>query len=95
LHCTDDFPQKQIPHITSSYRVAVGTMLGLRGVEGAKLDHCKFVVPPADATRVVECFHRMFVIDELCDLLVNDVNQQSADADRLIDRDLLAKWAGK
>lgn len=90
----DDIPQRQVPHITSSYRVAVGARLGLRGIESAKMDHCKFAVSDGDAARIVTAFERMFVIDELCDLLVNDVNQQAADADRLIDRDLLAKWAG-
>ncbi len=90
----DDIPQKQVPHITSSYRVAVGARLGLRGVESAKLDHCMFALADADAAKVVAAFERMFVIDELCDLIVHDVNQQAVDADRLIDRDLLARWAG-
>lgn len=43
---------------------------------------------------ISDCFRRMFLIDELCDTLVNDVNQQSKDADRLINRDMLGKWAG-
>ncbi len=43
---------------------------------------------------IVETFRRMFRIDELCDLLVNDVNQQSKDADRLVSRDDLGRWAG-
>lgn len=91
----DDVPQKQVPHITSSYRIAVGAELGLRGVESARLDHCKFEVAAEEAARVADAFRRMFSIDELCDLLVNDVNQQDVDADRLVDRVLLAKWAGE
>jgi len=91
---SDEFPQKQIPHITSSYRVAVGVALGLRGVENARMDHCKFVVPEADCKKIIDVFQHMFLIDELCDLIVNDVNQQKKDADRLIDRDVLGRWAG-
>jgi hypothetical protein len=73
----DDIPQKQVPHITSSYRVAVGAELGLRGIQSAQMDHCRFELPPADAKTVAEVFRLMFSIDELCDTLVGDVNQQS------------------
>ena len=44
----DEIPQKQVPHITSSYRIAAGGELGLRGMQGALMDHCRFEVPPAD-----------------------------------------------
>ncbi len=111
---SDEIPQKQVPHITSSYRIAVGNELGLRGIQSAQMDHCRFEVPPADVKVkdakkvrfialltfaphkqiISETFRRMFRIDELCDTLVADVNQQSKDADRLVSRDDLAKWAG-
>jgi hypothetical protein len=91
---SDEIPQKQVPHITSSYRVAAGAELGLRGMQAALMDHCRFEVPPADVRVVVEAFRRMFRVDELCDLLVHDVNQQSKDADRLVSRDDLGRWAG-
>ena len=91
---SDEIPQKQVPHITSSYRIAAGPELGLRGVQSAQMDHCRFQVPAADTKVIVDVFRRMFTIDELCDTLVGDVNQQSKDADRLVSRDDLAKWAG-
>lgn len=58
------------------------------------MDHCKFVLSDADSKRVAETFRLMFSIDELCDTLVADVNQQSKDADRLVSRDDLGRWAG-
>ena len=73
----DDVPQKQVPHISSSYRIAVGSKLGLRGIRSAQMDHCRFEVPAADVPVVEETFRRLFTIDELCDTLVGDVNQQS------------------
>lgn len=90
----DDIPQKQVPHITSSYRIAIGHELGLRGVAAAHLDNCRFALQPAQVTQVKETFRRMFLVDELCDTLVNDVNQQGKDADRLVNRDDLGRWAG-
>jgi hypothetical protein len=36
----------------------------------------------------------MFHIQDLVYTIINDVNQQEADADRVLDIDSLAKWAG-
>ena len=90
----DEIPQKQVPHITSSYRIAIGSEFGLRGIETAQMDHCKVVISPNDSANVKLTFRRLFQIDELCDTLVGDVNQQDKDADRLVSRDDLGKWAG-
>ena len=54
----------------------------------------RFAVSEEDTKIIKDAFRRMFLIDELCDTLVSDVNQQSKDADRLINRDMLGKWAG-
>merc|ERR1711916_92152 len=70
-----------------------GAELGLRGIQGAMLDHCRFEAA-ADKEVLLSTFRRMFLIDDLCDTLVADVNQQPADSDRVVSRDDLAKWAG-
>ena len=89
-----NFDDPQVPHITSSYRVAIGEELGLRGMQNALMDNCRFQVKPEDAQIVKDTFRRMFLIDELVDLLIADVNQQDKDADRLVSRDDLGRWAG-
>lgn len=66
----------------------------MRGIQSAMMDHCRFQLPDADVKTVSETFRLMFSIDELCDTLVADVNQQSKDADRLVSRDDLGRWAG-
>lgn len=89
---TDDGnPSGQAPHITSAYLEAVGKELGMRGVAAAKSDANR----PRGANRavVLEEFRSLFNVEELALALVSDVNQQSQDAERTIDRDLLAKWA--
>lgn len=40
----DDIPQKQVPHITSSYRLAVGYELGLRGLGNAAMVRIKKIL---------------------------------------------------
>eukprot|EP00727_Mastigamoeba_balamuthi_P007163 m51a1_g3067 hypothetical protein (810) ;mRNA; f:3985-7594 len=89
----DGVPQMQLPHIQTSYKIAVGAELGLRGVEGAAADHCAFAVGGEERRRIVELFTKLFSVAELVQTLVDDVNQQSPTADRLVDRDALCKWA--
>jgi hypothetical protein len=92
---TDDAsPTDQVPHIQSAYRKHVGRQLGLRAVEAASADYSSTPLSDAEKARVVELFARMFQIDELLATIVDDVNQQSPTADRLISRDDLCRWAG-
>jgi hypothetical protein len=91
---SDDNPTGQIPHIQSSYCIALSGRLGLRGLKAAQLDKDAFQVHPTNIEVLQECFKRMFHIQDLVNTIINDVNQQEADADRVLDIDSLAKWAG-
>src|SRR5690606_32003174 len=84
----------QIPHIQSSYRLCIGKKFGLRGIESAKADKCRFKVGPTVKKKVEETFLRLFVLKDLIDILIKDVNQQSENVERVINLDLLGKWAG-
>uniref|UniRef100_A0A6B2L1A9 Uncharacterized protein n=1 Tax=Arcella intermedia TaxID=1963864 RepID=A0A6B2L1A9_9EUKA len=90
---TDDNPKGQIPHIQSSYCVALGPMLGLRGVNAALLDKDRFDVDKRNVAYLKKCFERLFSIEDLIKSLIADINQQKTDADRLIDRQALFNWS--
>jgi len=87
----DHSPSDQAPHITSAYLEAVGARLGMRGVAAASNDVNRPPVP--DPGRILALFREKFSLTDLAGALAADVNQQAADAERVIDRDLLAKWA--
>jgi len=91
---SDDNPTGQIPHIQSSYCIALSGRLGLRGLKAAQLDKDVFKVHPTNIEVLTECFKRMFHIQDLVNTVVNDINQQSTEADRVLDNESLAKWAG-
>jgi len=61
----DDVPAKQLPHILSSYRVAVGEELGLHGVEAARCDYCAKQIQPAEACKVATLLFERFQEEEL------------------------------
>jgi len=90
----DDNPKGQVPHIQSSYCSVVGTRLGLRGVKAAKLDKDKFTINNDSSNTIIESFNRLFSIEELLKSFIADVNQQDLEAERLINRDSLLRWAG-
>merc|ERR1711988_724154 len=73
---TDSNPQQQIPHIRSSYVAALGNELGLRGVEAALADYCRFQVSEAEKAAVKDTFAHLFDVDELINTIVEDINQQ-------------------
>ena len=66
----------QIPHIRSSYVAALGNELGLRGVEAALADYCRFQVSEAEKAAVKDTFAHLFDVDELINTIVEDINQQ-------------------
>ena len=90
----DSEPTKQLPHIMSSYKIAIGHEFGIRGVKAATADYNKFDVPSKKKKNVVAAFRRLFDVNEVIQTFKNDVNQQSPEAERLIDRDQLSRWAG-
>jgi len=90
----DDYPMAQIPHLYSSYAIAIGQKIGLRGTKAARLDVNATPVNPQNTTRLHQLYCNMFSVTEFIQSVVNDVNQQGKDADRFLDRDLLGKWAG-
>mmetsp|Transcript_98226 Transcript_98226/g.219287 ORF Transcript_98226/g.219287 Transcript_98226/m.219287 type:complete len:392 (-) Transcript_98226:41-1216(-) len=92
-HASDSNPGLQAPHITSAYLEVVGPELGLRGMAAASSDYNR----PRGVKRcqVLAAFHERFSLQELAGALAADVNQASADADRIVDRELLAKWAAE
>ena len=87
-------PMRQAPHIESAYVQLFGRRLGLRGTGGAAADYCMASVSKTEATRAEKEFKKMFSVEETLDSIVMDVNQQSKDADRIISREDLSKWAG-
>jgi len=91
---TDDNPSGQIPHIQSSYCIALSPKLGLRGIKAALLDKDSFQVHPTNTDVLAEAFKRMFSIQDLINTIITDVNQQDEGADRLIDIESLSRWAG-
>jgi len=91
---SDDNPSGQIPHIQSSYCIALSGKLGLRGLKAAQLDKDSFQVHPTNIEILAEAFKRMFFIQDLINTIINDVNQQDEGADRLIEIASLTRWAG-
>jgi len=91
---SDDNPKGQIPHIQSSYCIAIGDKLGLRGVKAAKMDKDAFTVDPRNIAVLIKCYKRLFSIQDLLDAFISDVNQQEDDADRVVECNTLTKWAG-
>jgi len=92
---SDDFPEQQVPHIQSSYCIAIGNQLGLRGVKSSQLDNFKTILTETQTNEIIEDFHQRFSFPDLLQTLVNDINQQDANAERLINRDSLTKWIGE
>jgi len=90
----DDNPKGQIPHIQSSYTIALGDELGLRGVKAAKMDRDAFTVDPRNIAVLKKCFQRIFLVQDVLNSFIADVNQQEADANRLVDCGSLTKWVG-
>jgi hypothetical protein len=90
----DDNPRGQVPHIQSTYCAEIGTKLGLRGTKAAKLDQNKCQLDPTSVMHLEESFRRLFLIGELINTLIADVNQQDPNAERLINRQSLTQWAG-
>mmetsp|Transcript_69097 Transcript_69097/g.162565 ORF Transcript_69097/g.162565 Transcript_69097/m.162565 type:complete len:239 (+) Transcript_69097:1-717(+) len=90
----DGSPQQQFPHIQSAYRLHCGPRLGLRGIAAARVDRCQ---PPMDKTltiRVLQTFRRRFMVHELADEIVADINQpKTTPGERRLGRDQLVRWA--
>lgn len=87
-------PTHQAPHIESAYTQLFGQQLGLRGTGGAGADYCMAAVPLREAAKAEKEFRKLFSAEETLETIVQDVNQQSKDADRAISRKDLSKWAG-
>lgn len=90
---SDAQPGKQIPHIQNGYRRVVGEQLGLRGLAQALADFNAPAISTKHASKVASKFRELFSMQELLHSVVGDVNQQSAQAERYIDRAALATWA--
>jgi len=90
----DDQPSKQVPHLQSSYCVAIGTDFGIRGVKAAKLDKDALSVSEKSIECLKEAYNRLFCVQDLIKTFIADVNQQEAEAERLIKRESLTSWAG-
>jgi len=92
---SDDFPEQQVPHIQSSYCVAIGPKLGLRGIKSAQLDNFCVPLEPHVTRELETMFKKLFSVSDLVNTIVSDINQQEAEAERLISREALAKWASE
>jgi hypothetical protein len=89
---SDANPAKQIPHLLSSYRVGIGRVFGIRGVDAAAADYCATALSELECALARQCYRRLFSIRDLIATVVADINQQAADAERYIDRDTLTRW---
>lgn len=87
-------PRRQVPHIESAYVQLFGSKFGLRGTGGASADYCMAHISKMEAERAEKEFKKMFSVEEVLESVVMDVNQQNKDADRIISREDLSKWAG-
>lgn len=87
-------PSEQIPHLMNAYIKHVGTELGIKGVAAAGNDRCAKNLADSEVRRILADFRRAFSIIELAKDLINDINQQSKDSDRLVDPATLMAWAG-
>eukprot|EP01095_Lingulamoeba_sp_RSL-Kostka_P002028 TRINITY_DN12899_c0_g1_i1.p1 TRINITY_DN12899_c0_g1~~TRINITY_DN12899_c0_g1_i1.p1 ORF type:complete len:480 (+),score=156.40 TRINITY_DN12899_c0_g1_i1:129-1568(+) len=90
----DGEPKKQIPHLQSSYRIGVAKYFGIRGFLNALSDYCSHRITKETQLQVIKDFEELFDMEELVNTIIDDVNQQETDAERLIDRDDLGRWAG-
>jgi len=90
----DDNPQGQLPHIQSSYSKSFGEELGLRGYKAAKLDRDKVSISSKDRNKLISSFNTLFHMSDLIKSILADVNQQDENAERLVNRESLMKWAG-
>ncbi|KAH3756721.1 hypothetical protein Pelo_11490 [Pelomyxa schiedti] len=91
----DGTPTEQVAHLQSSYRKVIGPRLGLRCVDAAATDRNAPALSHDDETAAEQLFRKLFSVAELAHTLADDVNQQKPDADRVINRDALAKWVGE
>lgn len=87
-------PTRQAPHIESAYVQLFGRQFGLRGTNGAGADYCMASVSKTEAERAEKEFRKLFSVEETLESIIMDVNQQNRDADRIISREDLSKWAG-
>lgn len=94
----DANPHEQMPHLESAYRKALGPRLGLRGIAAARADRCAPPLGSDKCTRVLNHLRSSFLVSDLVDTIVNDVNQpdrQENPPERRIDRTVLCKWASQ
>src|SRR5690606_6357996 len=85
---SDDHPQNQIPHLLSSYKVAIGASMGFRGIESAKADKNRVKVSSKIKKKVESTVKVFFSIGEIIDLIIKDVNQNIKCENRILDLDL-------
>lgn len=84
----------RMPHIQSRYRVELGLVLGLSGIETAKMDqHIEGPISSARLASFEALFRERFSVSDFVKEVVADVNQQEKDVERFIIPSTLFKWA--
>lgn len=69
--------------------------MGLRGVAAGKLDaHAPGPLNKTQRQLICKRLLERFSMDEFARALMSDVNQQDAEAERVVSRDALTKWVG-
>ncbi|CAJ1330569.1 unnamed protein product [Effrenium voratum] len=93
-------PWQQRPHLLSGYVVSVGHDFGLDGMAAAKNDRflSQVTMEIKNTLRrkekhLLKDLQQEMCVTEWLQTLLADINNQSADADRLINRDCIFKWA--
>jgi len=100
-------PEQQRAHLLSGYTVMVGDELGLDGVDAARSDrflsgvlqeigrvHRMGAHNPGTSSHVMSLLRKSLSVKEWISALIGDINNQAAEADRLIDRSCIFVWAG-
>jgi len=84
---------RQMPHIQSSYVVACGELLGLRGMAASIADRMRPKLSSAQIAEFVKDYSSSFSTAEVVHTLVRDVNQGAEAADRFVELQALMRWA--
>lgn len=95
-------PWQQRAHLKSGYIDMLGYQLGFEAVEAAKSDRfladvhkeiLKGVWGDVDKSIIFKMLCKELSVEKLIMGLISDINNQSEQADRLINRDVIFKWA--
>uniref|UniRef100_A0A7S4JXG7 NADAR domain-containing protein n=1 Tax=Odontella aurita TaxID=265563 RepID=A0A7S4JXG7_9STRA len=110
LDHTEIKPEQQRAHLLSGYTVMVGNDFGLDGIDAARSDRflsgalqeiqkvqgkVNLIHDSGTCDGVLSLLKESICVKEWLSALIGDINNQSDEADRLIDRACIFEWADK